>query len=69
MTFTDYSTLLTEKAAGEYLGLSRTSLYRMRIAGRIAYVNLADEGKAVIRYRREDLDRLIQSGLKNVAMQ
>ena len=65
MTFADYPALLTAKAAGEYLGLSRTTLYRKRLMGQIPYVNLATEGKPIIRFRREDLDRWVTSGLKN----
>lgn len=68
MQFADYPTLLTEKAAGEYLGLSRTTLYRKRITGQIPFVNLAREGKPIIRFRREDLDRWVTSGLKNVGV-
>ncbi len=57
--------LLTEKQACVYLGLSRTSLYRMRTLGQLPYVNLAREGKPIIRFRRIDLDNWITAGLKN----
>ncbi len=57
--------LLSEKDACTYLGLSRSSLYRMRVTGQLPFVNLARGGKSIIRYRRADLDAWIDAGLKN----
>jgi len=60
-----FPALLTEKQACAYMGLSRSSLYRMRTLGQLPYVNLSREGKPVIRFRRIDLDAWIDAGLKN----
>ena len=60
-----FPALLTEKQSCVYLGLSRSSLYRLRITGQLTYVNLSREGKPVIRFRRIDLDNWITAGLKN----
>ena len=45
----------TEQQACSYLGISRTTLYRLRQNGEIAF----SKYHRILRYRREDLDRLL----------
>lgn len=47
--------LLSVKDAAQYLGLSRSSVYKLREAGEISYVRLG----GAVRIQREELDRLI----------
>lgn len=57
--------LLTPEQAGEYLGLSKSSVDRLRAAGHLktVVIKLPGSSKPVVRYRLTDLDEYI-SGLK-----
>lgn len=56
---------LTAKEASEYTGISVQKLARLRIEGRgCAYVRIGDSRtKAIVRYRKIDLDRWLERNL------
>lgn len=56
---------LTVKEASEYTGISIPKLARLRMAGRgCKYSRIGDSRtKAIIRYKREDLDQWLNSNL------
>lgn len=56
---------LTAKEAAEYTGISKSQLAKLRHAGRgCAYVRIGDSPtKAIIRYRKSDLDDWLAGNL------
>lgn len=56
---------LTAAEAAEYTGISRSQLAKLRQAGRgCRYIRIGDSPtKAIIRYRKEDLDAWLESNL------
>ncbi len=56
---------LSAKEASEYTGISIPKLARLRLEGKgCAYVRIGDsKTKAIIRYRRLDLDRWLEDNL------
>lgn len=56
---------LTVKEASEYTGISVPKLARLRLEGRgCAYIRIGESRtKALIRYRRLDLDRWLEQNL------
>ncbi len=56
---------LTPKEASEYTGISVPKLARLRLEGRgCAYIRIGESRtKALIRYRRLDLDRWLERNL------
>ena len=55
--------LLTAKAVGERLSLSKRAVFRMRSAGRI--VAPLKVGQGAVRWRESDLDKWIEWGCKS----
>ena len=56
---------LPPREAAEYLGVSRRSLDRWRKSGLISCIRM---GKRLIRYRRMDLDAMMQAHLCRVRL-
>lgn len=56
---------LSPNEAAEYTGISRSQLAKLRHSGRgCTYIRLGDSPtKAIIRYRRTDLDAWLESNL------
>ncbi len=56
---------LSAKEASEYTGISIPKLARLRLEGRgCSYIRLGDsKTKAVIRYRRADLDQWLEQNM------
>ena len=56
---------LTAQQAAEYTGISRSQLAKLRHAGRgCTYIRIGDSPtKAIIRYRRADLDQWLEQNL------
>jgi hypothetical protein len=57
---TNMKTLLNTLEAQSYLGISRTSLNKLRTSGRLPVVKLNRWN----RYRREDLDAVVEKSLE-----
>jgi hypothetical protein len=57
--------LLTPKQAAEFLGLSVDTLARWRVLGvGPAFVKFSRAKQALVRYRREDLERFVRDHLQ-----
>lgn len=56
---------LTAQQAAEYTGISRSQLAKLRHTGRgCTYIRIGDSPtKAIIRYRRADLDKWLEQNL------
>lgn len=56
---------LTAQQAAEYTGISRSQLAKLRHTGRgCTYIRIGDSPtKAIIRYRRADLDQWLEQNL------
>lgn len=56
---------MTVQEASEYTGISRSQLAKLRYTGRgCPYVKLGDSPtKAIIRYRKSDLDKWLEQNL------
>lgn len=52
---------LTNSEAMTYLGMSRSSLQRLRAEGTLPFSKL---GAGTIRYRKSDIDRFLESGFR-----
>ncbi len=55
---------LTTQQAAEYTGISRSQLAKLRCNGRgCKYIRIGSPTKAIIRYRRADLDQWLEQNL------
>jgi hypothetical protein len=56
---------LTAAEAAEYTGISRSQLAKLRYSGRgCTYIRIGDSPtKAIIRYRKNDLDKWLEQNL------
>lgn len=64
-TFTKVKEYLTPQEASDYTGISRSQLAKLRYSGRgCAYIRIGESTtKALIRYRRQDLDNWMTQNL------
>lgn len=55
---------LTTQEAAEYTGISRSQLAKLRCSGRgCKYIRIGSPTKAIIRYRKADLDKWLEQNL------
>lgn len=55
---------LTTQEAAEYTGISRSQLAKLRSNGRgCKYIRIGSPTKALIRYRKSDLDKWLEQNL------